>query len=659
MSRSANATRRVGRALATRVGILILATTLVLTAVAAWITAETPARQIQQDHAVLQATHLRNGFQSMSDMKRLVMVAQEVVANGGFNDRLRSDFVKAADILYVRKEHFRTVTGSDVAVESGQDAITWMEQMVATSDRALADPDYAPAALLDDLAYASERARENLVLFLDDVERLQRSVMREQSAVIEQQAWKVQTGLVVITLFGLTSLLFFRREFSARAELAKAKETADHLAFFDPLTALPNRAGFYRDAANHMRTARAVTLVLIDLDDFKAINDTYGHAAGDAVLASFGAVLGAAVAARNGCAGRMGGDEFAAMLPEIGPDEIDRFCTDLIEAVWTDHTSNEDLAQYGVTIGYALRPKRSDVRSTSIDDLSREADFALYAAKRDGRGSFRGYDKSLAATHAMQIALQEELPHAIEKGELTPYLQCKVSLPDRTVYGFEGLVRWIRHGRVISPDQFIDLAEACGMIEDIDIFVLRECTRHVAQHNSDHGTEYSISVNLSAEHFNSDRITRVVQEQLAACGLAPGLLTLELTETTAIKNKAIARGVITRLRAMGVRVALDDFGKGYSSLSLLNSIPVDELKIDRTLTAASARSQRSLTLLECIVRLARDLELDIVVEGIETQELEHTVLAVAVSRAQGFLYGMPEPLSDSLVGTSAETRKTA
>jgi EAL domain-containing protein (putative c-di-GMP-specific phosphodiesterase class I) len=251
------------------------------------------------------------------------------------------------------------------------------------------------------------------------------------------------------------------------------------------------------------------------------------------------------------------------------------------------------------------------------------------------------------------------LPTAIARGDLLIYFQPKVKLPERSVYGFEALVRWHRSGKVVPPDEFINVAEESGLIVELDRFVLMQGTKLLAEYNRSRNEIYAISVNLSAVHFSTNRIFSWVKEALSASGLSPELLTLEITETVEMRDWRQAQNVILKLRSLGVRIAIDDFGTGYSSLGYLRSTAADELKIDKSLVEEIETSSKARFLMDGVLDMAHNLQLDVVVEGIETTEQEQAVFEMGALQAQGFLYGRAVPAEQALRKLSLATANSA
>jgi EAL domain-containing protein (putative c-di-GMP-specific phosphodiesterase class I) len=281
--------------------------------------------------------------------------------------------------------------------------------------------------------------------------------------------------------------------------------------------------------------------------------------------------------------------------------------------------------------------------------MTRAADFALYAAKAaPGRGNQRLFDAALAAEIAERGARLTALERAVAEGALEVWLQPKVRLATGATTGFEALVRWRRGGEVVPPAEFVSLAEESGLIVDIDLFVLQAATRRVAERNRAQGARLGLSVNLSTQHMASRRIVDEVARALDASGLPPDLLTLELTESMAVRDWVHVLETVDRLKALGCRISLDDFGTGYSSLGYLRRLPADELKLDKSFVAELDRSDQARWIVDGVVDIARSLRMRVVIEGIETPAQAEIAADLGCEIGQGFLFGRPRPAEEAL-----------
>lgn len=639
---------RVLDAFATRTGFWIAILGLVLTSAWAGRVVEQSVQQLERDKQVFSDRQLRNGFVSMSDIKRVLLIVQSAAERDQFTTGARLEFEQALDILFVRTDNFRRVLRAGETLASAEKAIAALDSIVRISDAALAEGLTDPDTLLRDLVAASEAARRTLVQFLDDMERMQSRVLADQSAAVVAQRNIVQASLVGLTLVGLAALLLLRREVIARRAREQAEQDVAFLAYYDPLTRLPNRAQFQKRLDEALRSAGPVALILVDLDDFKEINDTYGHAAGDSVLCHVGALLSGQAERLGGFAARLGGDEFAIVCADVDLAALTTVARAVLRDVGAGLNHDGEAIALGLSLGIATNEQLGAHLAHTVDSLSRVADFALYASKSGGRSRFTVYDQDLEQRFLERRAMIDELPTAIENGHLTIFLQPKVRLPMGQPYGFEALVRWQRGGECVPPDVFITVAEDSGLIVELDRYVLMSAAATVSAFNRDSGTAFSVSVNMSAVHFTNHRVVGWIQEALTRSRLPPPLLTVEITETVELRDWNRAQAVMQSIRALGVRIAIDDFGTGYSSLSYLRTTIADELKIDRSMVEQIETSQKARFLLDGVLEMAQNLDLEVVVEGVETQDQADALEAMGAVRAQGYLYGRPIPALEAL-----------
>ncbi len=641
-------------AIAARLGLTLTISALLMMGLLAGLYVERSAQQAEESRQVFSDRHIRNGFMSMTDVQRLVLIFQQAKEHGGFRPETRSDFIAASDFLYARAQHFRQSLEGQVESDYAQEAVRSVDAVVEIADRA-ATATGDLSALWQEMLAANNEARRALTIFLEDMGRLQNEVMQDQARAVREQRLVVLASIFGMTVVGLASLLLLRREVTARNARIRAERHVEHLAYFDQLTDLPNRVQFHGYLTERLLRPEPVTLVLLDLDDFKGVNDTYGHAAGDAVLRHVAGLLSRLAAAAQGLAARLGGDEFAIALPTDDPGALTRTLAQLLQDARNGMSFKGEGLSIGLSIGYATSTRLGQGRPPSLDKFFRVVDFALYYSKSSGRGRFTEYDSALEGRFRERQSMVEELPHAITGGGLDIYLQPKVRIPGGTIYGFEALVRWNRGGQVVSPDEFIKVAEECGLIYDIDRHVMDVATGLLARFNRDHASDLSISVNLSALHFNSRRIVEWVREALATSGLGTGLLTVEITETAELRDWQEAQAVMADLRALGARIAIDDFGVGYSSLAYLRSKVVDEVKIDRSIVEMIETSDEARFLLDGVLSIAGNLGLEVVVEGVESRAQLEALEKMGSTRAQGFYFGEAVPADQALAALSKVT----
>jgi diguanylate cyclase (GGDEF)-like protein len=471
--------------------------------------------------------------------------------------------------------------------------------------------------------------------------RLSASVLVDRSA-----ATLLSGGIVISALLGL--LLFVLGTGRTRALSLVHEKTRElsHQALHDALTGLPNRA-LVLDRAEQL-LARAASdprvvagALFVDIDGFKHVNDNLGHAAGDELLRIVSSRLRAAVREQD-TVGRLGGDEFVVLVETQTPEEpIEVLADRLIETLRAPMQLSVEakLLSFTASVGVAAG------RYATPDGLLRDADLALYAAKAAGKDRYALFDASMKQNDAEGVELELELSAALWDGQLFLLFQPIVELATRRVVAAEALLRW-RHPRrgIVSPGQFIPLAERSGLIVPIGRWVLHEACRSAAAWIAA-GHEIGVSVNVSAQQLAHDEFTGEVRHALSESGIDPALLTLEVTETTIMRDVSAAGERLEEIRALGVRIALDDFGTGYASLSQLQRMPVDILKADRSFVTALAEGHGR-SLLEAIFGVAQALSLSVIAEGIETPTQLDALIEMGCEMAQGYLLGRPASASD-------------
>ncbi|HUK93474.1 MAG TPA: EAL domain-containing protein [Gaiellaceae bacterium] len=434
------------------------------------------------------------------------------------------------------------------------------------------------------------------------------------------------------------------RDVSERKEF---EDQLQHQAFHDPVTGLANRA-LFADRVEHalMRSQRGfpdIAVVFIDLDDFKTVNDSLGHAAGDEVLQEVARRLRIAVRPTDTVA-RFGGDEFAVLLESVNDSsQAADAAARILHALELPYEIDGKQVFPRASVGICLVDREQNVPEAA--ELLRNADVAMYMAKRDSKGSYRVFEPAMHERVVERLELRAELQQAIEEDQLELYYQPVVRLAGHQILGVEALLRWQHPTRgTIPPDQFIPLAEETGLIISMGRWVLNEaCREGVELHKRFPGKEQlAISVNLSVRQLQSDSIVNDVRCALETSGLPPASLVLEITESVMMSDTDFAVQRLSDLKALGVRLAMDDFGTGYSSLSYLSRFPVDILKMDRSFVA----SGENVALQSAIIALGASLDLDVVAEGIELEEQERSLHDLGCEIGQGFLFARPMPSSD-------------
>jgi diguanylate cyclase (GGDEF)-like protein/PAS domain S-box-containing protein len=425
-----------------------------------------------------------------------------------------------------------------------------------------------------------------------------------------------------------------------------------HQAFHDPVTGLPNRALFVERVrhaiARSRREARGLGIIFIDLDDFKIINDSLGHAAGDEVLTQVAQRLALSIRASD-TAARFGGDEFAVLLEDIeGVQEAADAAERIMEAVGMPLTAAHKEIGLRCSLGIAIA---ADDGTGAADELIRDADAAMYIAKRDGKGGYRLFEPEMHEGVLQRLELRTDLQRALATDQLELYYQPVVRLEDGSISGVEALLRWNHPTRgMVGPDQFIPLAEESGLIVPIGRWVLREGCRQGRRLLDGVVSEKpaSLAINLSLKQLQHSDIVADVRDALEESGLAPERLTLEITESVLMADTDLAVQRLAELKDLGIKLALDDFGTGYSSLSYLSKFPVDVLKMDRSFLREGA-SQQTTDLANAVVALGTTLSLEVVAEGIELPEQWKTLRDLGCELGQGFYFARPMDVESARV----------
>jgi diguanylate cyclase (GGDEF)-like protein len=450
-------------------------------------------------------------------------------------------------------------------------------------------------------------------------------------------------------------------------ERRRAQQKLMHDATHDPLTGLPNRLLFSdrleRAVATHLRRPDiGFAVIFIDLDRFKLVNDSLGHSAGDVLLREiarrFSRALiesGHKLAGEAVTLARLGGDEFTILLEDIerssiAVDVAQSLQDSLHNPLFIDGQELYSSASIGVV--------SSEAGHTCAADIMRDADLAMYRAKGEGRARVEIFDQSLHVDARRRLTLENELRNALKKNEFVLHYQPIVSLGSREMTGFEALVRWQKSdGQIIPPSDFIPLAEETGLIVFIGGWVLEQSLKTLARWHQDfpRAKPLTMSVNVSPRQFHQTDFVDQVIDAVTASGVPPHTLRLEITESVTIQNAEQAIGILRRLRQFGVRVSIDDFGTGYSSLSYLHQLPFDTLKIDRAFVSALQSRSDGGQIVQTILDLAKNLNLDVVAEGTESEDHVNVLHQMGCGYAQGYFFSHPldEAAAIEMLSTNA------
>ncbi len=425
-------------------------------------------------------------------------------------------------------------------------------------------------------------------------------------------------------------------------EQRRSEEKIAHMALHDTLTGLPNRALLNERLGQALARAKrgeVIAIHILDLDHFKHVNDTLGHPAGDKLLQVVSDRLRALVRETDTIA-RMGGDEFAIVQVALSQlTDATSLAQRVIAALCEPYEIDGQHVVIGTSVGITVAPSDGLI----ADQLIRNGDLALYCAKGDGRGTFRFFEPQMDLEAQARRALEHDLRKALAAGEFELHYQPLINLDSNEISGLEALIRWNHPEKgMVSPAAFISLAEETGLIVPIGEWTIRHACATAAQWPS----ELKIAVNLSPAQLRSPDLLQMIMSALAASGLAPSRLELEITETVLLQDGEATLAVLYKLREIGVRIAMDDFGTGYSSLSHLQRFPFDKIKIDRSFIKGMAENGSSLNIVRAVAALARGLGVAATAEGVETHEQLDTIRSEGCTEVQGFLLSKPIPADE-------------
>jgi diguanylate cyclase (GGDEF)-like protein/PAS domain S-box-containing protein len=430
-------------------------------------------------------------------------------------------------------------------------------------------------------------------------------------------------------------------------DVTEQRHTAERMewaATHDGLTGLPNRFRFLERLGSYIESAEpgSIAVLFIDIDNFKVINDSLGHDAGDQLLRAMSDRLRAVVRDRD-LLGRFGGDEFIVMLRDVSGsydpfDVAERLRAEIAKPLLIDGAELFVTASIGITV--------SDREGVTTSEMLRDADAAMYRAKSRGRDCVEVFAPGSHDATVLTLRTTNELRRGLERGEIVPYYQPIVQLDNGHLIGFEVLARWRHPDRgLLGPEQFLPMAEETGLIGEVGSVVLRSSLAQLGQwRNSTHRfSDLSLSVNLSARQLTDSHLVDHVSEALAEAGVSAGALWLELTETALMSDVKVATKMLRELRSLGLHLSVDDFGTGYSSLTYLKRFPVEAIKVDRSFVNGLGIDAEDSTIVEAVVKLGHSLGLQVVAEGVETPLQLSRLREIGCDRGQGYLFGRPRP----------------
>ena len=469
----------------------------------------------------------------------------------------------------------------------------------------------------------------------------------------EAEGWRVRkdgsrfwANVVIDTIRDANgSVLGFAKVTRDMSDRRRYEKRLYRLAHFDPLTELPNREVLRTTLGETLQAAPSVTVLMLDLDGFKEINDTLGHAAGDAILKAAAHRLRTCIGAQ-GMVGRLGGDEFAVVLPALAdPIMAGSICQQLIDAFRAPIPWEGQDSYLGLSIGIAIGPHHGD----EAEVLLGNADLALYRAKAEGRHSYSLFQPSFRQAVIARKTCEQELRRAVAEGELELHYQPQMHLADRLIVGAEALLRW-RHPQheLLAPGVFLHVLESGTLATTVGDWVIRTACAYAANMRRLGLGEFYVGVNLFGAQFRKNTLVSTVTEALETNALPPAALELEITENIVLRHDETMLAPLRELRALGVAIALDDYGTGYASLSLLKRFPLSRLKIDQSFVRNLRSEPGDVALIQAILYLADSFGLETTAEGIETEMQDRVLRDLGCRFGQGFLYGRPMPATQML-----------
>jgi diguanylate cyclase (GGDEF)-like protein/PAS domain S-box-containing protein len=471
-----------------------------------------------------------------------------------------------------------------------------------------------------------------------------------RAATAGDERWWALTGRPVYDSY--KNFCGFRGHGTDLTEKRRSEQQVSRLAHYDSLTGLANRVQMSQALEQILAAPsgreRACAVLMLDLDRFKHVNDTLGHPAGDALLKQVAQRLERAIGGAGRC-GRLGGDEFQVIVPgHQDRNMLGHMAQEIINSLSQPYSITGQSVVIGASVGIALAPEHG----ANSDELIRNVDLALYAAKDAGRGVFRFYAEDLHAAAEERAELEQDLREAITKGELELYYQPVVYAADEKIVGFEALMRWNHPKRGwISPAKFVPIAEDAGLIDRMGQWALRTACADLARWPR----SIRCAVNVSALQFANPELPTIVANALAHAGVAPSRLELEITESVFLNDNSGTDAMFKALKRVGVRLALDDFGTGYSSLGYLKKAPFDKIKIDRSFVqGATEEGSRNGAIIASITQLAEALHMDTTAEGVETLDELELVRLLGCSHIQGYIYFKPMNASDATALVSGD-----
>jgi diguanylate cyclase (GGDEF)-like protein len=437
---------------------------------------------------------------------------------------------------------------------------------------------------------------------------------------------------IAIILFGWRRSKDLQQAITAQAQ---AEALAHYSAYTDHTTGLANRRKLMNELEQAAQVGRTHSLLLLDLDYFKKVNDLHGHMAGDELLRMVAEVL-QRVAPEGSCCARLGGDEFAVLVPSAVNDaDADLIADSIASEIARPWSINATVVHASASVGVVT----FDATMTAEDAL-RRADIAMYAAKRAGRNCFARFDGAMEIRLQSRTVMEQDIRSAISAGEFVPYFQPQIDMESAKLLGFEVLARWNSPVRgMLEPADFLEIAEASGLIGALSMSVMRQALEEAR----DWPAELMIAVNISPIQFRDRHLAERILKLLTETGFPARRLELEITETAILEDRDLALATVQSLKNVGISISLDDFGTGYASLSQLQSLPFDRIKIDKSFVGSLLSSDQSEAIVATITNLAKALNLPVTAEGVETDAVVQRLRLLGCREGQGWLFGRAAP----------------
>ncbi|MCP4266685.1 MAG: EAL domain-containing protein [Candidatus Brocadiaceae bacterium] len=459
-----------------------------------------------------------------------------------------------------------------------------------------------------------------------------------EAGAVDYLSKPIETEILISKVRVLTELYKHKTTVKEQAEQLEEK------AFFDALTKLPNRSLFFDrldlSIEQSKRNNEELAIVFLDLDRFKYINDTLGHAVGDQLLQDVAKRL-SDCARKSDTVARLGGDEFTLILPDISES---RGAAIVAQKILNSLSQPFNLLNGEYTIGASIGISLYPSNGVNSEELVKNADIAMYQAKQNGKNNYQFFTTEMNDKVVKRLAFENKLYKAVEQNEFVLYYQPQTDKHFKKITGFEALIRWnLPNEGLIAPDEFIPIAEETGSIIQIGSWVMKEaCSQNKSWEQAGFGNP-RMAVNVSAKQFKQKGLVDLINNSLKETGLHPDFLELEITESCILENASIAIDMMHEIKEMGIHLSIDDFGVGFSSLSMLKNLPIDKLKIDRSFVSDVTTNADDATIVKSIISLAHNLNLKVIAEGVETVEQLEFLRTHDCDEIQGYLLGKPEP----------------